>query len=140
MNRKRLCLVFLLIIMQQLHAQRVKFDQQPVKITVNIKNPQDSEIVIQTSPVSLAPRSSKLKQIRVVLKENTASVDIPLKGPAVIKIMNVWSDSSMEYLVLPGTNFKLELDAQKREFAVYDVSWKNEEIFSIQCWKTQQAG
>jgi thiol-disulfide isomerase/thioredoxin len=116
--------------MQQLHAQRVKFDLQPVKITVNIKNPRDREIVIQTSPISLAPRASKSKQIKVVLdKENTGSVDILLKGPAMIKIMNVWNDSSLDYLVLPGTNFKLDLDTEKKDFAIYDVSWKNENDF-----------
>ena len=130
MNRKQLCFIFLLIIMQQLHAQRVKFDLQPVKITVNIKNPRDREIVIQTSPVLLAPRSSKPQQIKIALnKENTGSVNIPLKGPAIIKIMSVWSDSSLDYLVFPGTNFKLELDAEKKDFAIYDTRWKNENDF-----------
>lgn len=127
---KQLCFIFLLIVIQQLYAQRIAFDPLPVKITVHINNPTNRDIVVETKPITLAPRPSRPQQVKVVLnEENTATISIPLKGPAMIKIMNVWTDSSLDYLVLPGTNFKLDLDVQNRDFANYDAAWKTADDF-----------
>jgi hypothetical protein len=48
----------------------------------------------------------------------------------MIKIMNVWSDSSLDYLVLP-VQISSWTGPEKKDFAIYDVSWKNETIFQF---------
>jgi hypothetical protein len=39
----------------------------------------------------------------------------PLKGPSVIKLMNVWQDSSVSYIAIPGVDIIVHLDVQGEE-------------------------
>lgn len=115
---------------QLVNAQRVTFMEKPLDFSIYVKNAATKEIVIEINAVTLASRPTIPHQIKVFLnKENRGSANIPLKGPAIIKIMNVWNDSSMEYLVHPGSIFQLSLDEKNREYAVYNNEWKKQDEF-----------
>ena len=130
MKKKHILLVVLLLIIEQLPAQRIVFNPQSTKISITVKNPDSKEIVVETNPINLALMPSKPDQRKVTLdKNNSASTNILLKVPVFIKIMNVWKDSSMDFLVMPGNDFAAVFDAGDRNFVTYGGNWEKENEF-----------
>ncbi len=116
---------------EQLPAQqRVTFESQSTRINITVKNPKTSNIVVQTTPVFLGLRPAKPIQQKLALDKNgSGSTSVFLKGPSFIKIMNVWNDSSIDYLIIPGKDFSVVLDAQDRSFVTYNERWEKEMNF-----------
>ena len=128
MKRKYILLIIFLLTIEQLPAQRVVFNSQPTKISITLKNPERREIIVETNPVNLTLRPSRPDQRKIILdKNNTGTTNLILKGPAFIKIMNVWKDSSMDFLVMPGNDFTVSFNAKNRNFVEYGGDWKRED-------------
>lgn len=116
--------------MEQMTAQRVGFYTQSTKISITVKNPEKNEIVVETNPINLALKPLKPDQQKIILdKDNSGSANIILKGPAILKFMNVWKDSSMDFLVMPGKDFSIVVDALNRNYVTYGGSWQKENDF-----------
>ncbi len=128
---KNSILLVLLFMTKQLSAQqRVIFKPEDTRVSITVKNSQNKNLVIQTTPISLGLRPAKPDQKKVALDDRgSGTINLLLTGPAYIKIMDVWIDSSMDYLLLPGKVFSLELDANDKKFAVYDKKWERENDF-----------
>lgn len=130
MKRKYVCLALNLMMVQTVLAQRVSFTEEPVKFSINITNAINKGIVVEVNPVTLNPRPPKPRQIKVRLdEENTGITTILLKGPSILKVMNVWPDSSLEYLVIPGAVFRVKLDEKRRDYSDYNTQWKKQNEF-----------
>lgn len=89
-------------------------------ITVLVKNPIQKEITVDINTISLAARPVIPNQKRILLDEkNKAFLKIPLKGPTILKLMNLWPDSSVSYIAIPGVDIIIHLDLLGKDTANY---------------------
>ena len=120
--RSRMCFLLLFFICSQLsQAQGNLHDANDFTITVFVKNPVHKEIVVEITPVSLSLRPAIRNQRRMLLDEkNKAVLKIPLKDPTIVKLMNLWPDSSVSYFAMPGVNMIIHADLPGKDTSKYN--------------------
>ena len=129
--RKRIWwLLFLLIGTQSSQAHEITEGAGECTITLVVKNATSKQVILDITPISVAPASAIRNQKRILLDDqNKGVLKILLNGPSVIKLMMVWNDSTVSYVVLPGTAFTLHLDVLGADTTDYDDSGAKENDF-----------
>src|SRR5436189_3208939 len=129
--RKRIWwLLFLLIGIQSSQAGETPEGAGECTITLVVKNATSKHVILDITPISVAPRYGNRNQKRVSLDDqNKGVLKLLLDGPSVIKVMNVWNDSTLSYVVLPATAFTLHLDVLGADTTDYDDSGPKENDF-----------
>jgi len=129
--RKRIWwLLFLLIGIQSSQAGETPEGAGECTITLVVKNATSKHVILDITPISVAPRYGNRNQKRISLDDqNKGVLKLFLDGPSVIKLMNVWNDSTLSYVVLPGTAFTLHLDVLGADKTDYDDSGPKENDF-----------
>ena len=130
MRKKIWWLLFLLSFIQASQAQGNSPGAGDCTITLFIKNPISKQVVVDISPISLGPRSGIRNQKKILLDDkNKGVLKILLSGPSVIKLMTAWKDSNASYIVLPGIDFTIHLDALGNDTTHYNDSGPKETDF-----------
>jgi len=129
--RKRIWwLLFLLIGIQSSQACESSEGAGECTITLVVKNATSKQVILDITPISVAPRSGIRNQKRISLDDqNKGVLKILLDGPSVIKLMNVWNDSTVSYVFLPGMDFTLHLDVLGKDSTNHDDSGPKENNF-----------
>ena len=120
--RKRIWwLLFLLIGIQSLQARETSEVAGECTITLVVKNATNKQVILDITPISVGPRYGNRNQKRISLDDQDKGVlKFFLDGPSVVKLMNVWNDSTVSYVVLPGTAFTLHLDVLGKDKTDYN--------------------
>ena len=128
--RKRIWWLLFLLIGIQSQAREISEGAGECTITLVVKNATSKHVILDITPISVAPRYGNRNQKRISLDDqNKGVLKLLLDGPSVIKVMNVWNDSTLSYVVLPATAFTLHLDVLGADTTDYDDSGPKENDF-----------
>jgi thiol-disulfide isomerase/thioredoxin len=116
MCKKVFGILFLLVSVQPSRAQQSSAKGETFTITVWVKNPNSSQVFADIDPITLALRPVKHNQQKMLLDPaNKATLTTVLKGPSVVKLLNVWPDSTISYIAIPGANLSIHLDGGRKD-------------------------
>jgi hypothetical protein len=129
--RRRICWVlFFSVSTLLLHAQGNLPKTEDCTVTVWLKNPTSKEIIVDIDPITLSPRRTVRNQKRMLLdNKNKGVLKIALEGPSIIKLMQAFKDSSVEYIALPGVDIVFHFDAEGKDTTEYNDIGLRENYF-----------
>ncbi|HEU5165233.1 MAG TPA: TlpA disulfide reductase family protein [Chitinophagaceae bacterium] len=130
MNRRICWLLFFSLSILLLQAQENLPKAGDCTITVWMKNPIAKEIIADIEPISLARLTTRNQKKIILDDKNKGFLKIPLKGPSIIKLMNVWADSNVSYIAIPGVDMVFHLDTRGEDKTQYnDIGPKETEFY-----------
>lgn len=122
-------ILFFCLSVQLLHAQGNLSKDKNCTVSLWVKNAKNKQIVLDIETISLAPRSSRNQKKLFLDEKNKGVLNISLQGPSIIKFMNVWMDSTVSYIAIPGVDMIVHLDAQREDTTHYNDVGPNETDF-----------
>ncbi|HEX6179927.1 MAG TPA: TlpA disulfide reductase family protein [Chitinophagaceae bacterium] len=136
----RICWILLFIIdalVSQAQGTSAKVDN--CTITVWAINPTGKEIVVDIQPISLQTRPVNRTQYRMLLNEkNASSLTVAMKVPSIVKLMNLWKDSTASYVAMPGASLAIHQDAVRKDTVQHNDIGPKETAFYEEVYTASQ--
>ena len=131
---KRVCwtLLFFILVQASSFANENSTGSGDCTITLLVKNPERKEIIVDITPISLVSRPATRDQKKILLDDkNRGILKTTLKGPSLLKFMNIWSDSTISYVAMPGFDLVIHFDGLRKDTTEYnDIGPKENDFYA----------